>query len=306
MRKVTQSIKKDSMNMNLFKALSIAIVLGATAASADEWQTDLKSNNPIVGKIWSNTEERFITLQQLLNELKKRDWLLLGENHEADVHHALQTEIIEILAQQNQLGNVAFEMANVEQQAALDKALGAPTTPEKLNWQKGWPWEWYESPVNEALTKAERVLGTDLTRQQQMQAYMDEAIDHPNESYKNFMLDILYDGHCGKLPKSQLSNMLNVQIARDREMGRILTENSTDKVDIYIAGNMHVRKDAGVPFHNTLDSLSIMLLSVGDSRDPFKIVPGSYQDNPITDYVIFTPEVEQRDHCSRIQGQSVE
>ena len=288
--------------MNLLKVVTISLVFGTSTASADEWQTELKSNNPIVGKIWDNTEARFITQQQLLENMNNKDWLLLGENHETDVHHALQTEIIELLAQQNILGNVAFEMANIEQQTELDRALGAPSTPEKLNWQKGWPWEWYESPVNMALAKAERVLGTDLTRQNQMQAYMDESINHPNEAYKNFMLDILFEGHCGKLPKSQLGNMLRVQIARDRQMGRTLNENSTNKVDVYIAGNMHVRKDAGVPFHNDIDSLSIMMLSVGDSRDPFDIVPDSYQDNPITDYVIFTPEVEQRDHCSRFEG----
>lgn len=288
--------------MNLLKAVSISLLFCASATTAAEWKTNIESINPIVGKIWDNTERRFISQGQLFKEMVNYDWILLGENHETDLHHALQTEIIEQLTKQNRLGNVAFEMANTDQQSALDSALGEPSNPEQLKWQKGWPWEWYEAPVNFALTKANRVLGTDLTRQQQMQAYMDESIDHPNELYKNFMLDILYESHCGKLPKSQLGNMLRVQIARDRQMGRILKENSTDKVDLYIAGNMHVRKDAGVPFHNQLNSLSIMMLSVGDSRDPFEIVPDSYQDEAIADYVIFTPEVEQTDHCSRFEG----
>ena len=288
--------------MNLLKAVSISILFGISAVSAAEWQTDIKSNKPIVGKIWDNANQRFITQQQLLDQMSEIDWILLGENHETDIHHELQTEILELLSQKKILGNVAFEMANTDQQSELDSALGEPSNPEQLNWQKGWPWEWYESPVNLALTKANRVLSTDLTRQQQMQAYMDESIDHPNEHYKNFMLDILYESHCGKLPKSQLGNMLRVQIARDRQMGRVLKENSTDKVDLYIAGNMHVRKDAGVPFHNELNSLSIMMLSVGESQDPFEIVPDSYQDEAIADYVIFTPEVEQRDHCSQIEG----
>ncbi len=286
--------------MKLLKAVSISILLCISTNSAAQWQTEMKSTNPIVGKIWNNTKHRFISQQQLFDDMTQKDWILLGENHETDTHHALHTEIQDWLAQDNRLGNTAFEMANTEQQAALDNALGAPSNPEKLGWQKGWPWKWYESPVNLALTKANRVIGTDLTRQQQMTAYMDESIDHPSEAYKNFMLDILFESHCGKLPKSELGNMLRVQIARDRQMGRTLKENSTNKVDVYIAGNMHVRKDTGVPFHTDLNSLSIMMLSVGDSQDPFKIIPDSYQDNPITDYVIFTPEVEQIDHCSRI------
>ena len=288
--------------MNLLKAVSISILLCISNVSVAEWQTEIRSNNPIVGKIWDITNQRFITQQKLFNAMKQKDWILLGENHETDIHHELQTEILGLLSQKKILGNVAFEMANTDQQIALDSELGEPSNPEQLKWQKGWPWEWYESPVNLALTKANRVLGTDLTRQQQMQAYMDESIDHPNEVYKNFMLDILYESHCGKLPKSQLGNMLRVQIARDQQMGRVLKENSTDKIDLYIAGNMHVRKDAGVPFHNELNSLSIMMLSVGESRDPFEILPDSYQGEPIADYVIFTPEVEQRDHCSKIEG----
>ena len=288
--------------MDILKVVSVSLLLYASAIQAADWKTNIKSINPIVGKIWDNTERRFISQQKLFDEMVKSDWILLGENHETDHHHALQTEIMERLAEQNRLGNVAFEMANTEQQTALDNALGGSTNPENLNWQKGWPWEWYESPVNLALTKANRVLGTDLTRQQQMKAYMDDSIGHPSEPYKEFMLDILYESHCGKLPKSQLSNMLRVQIARDRQMGKVLKENSTDMVDLYIAGNMHVRKDAGVPFHNEINSLSIMMLSVGDSPDPFEIVPESYQGEPIADYVIFTPEVEQMDHCSRFEN----
>ncbi len=288
--------------MNLIKLVTIGVVCGISAVSADDWKTEIKSNNPIVGKIWDNKEHRFITQQQLFDDMNKKDWILLGENHETEIHHLLQTEIIDQLAQANRLGNVAFEMANTEQQKVLDRALGTASNPEQLNWQPGWPWEWYQSPVNMALVNANRVLGTDLTREQQMQAYMDESIDHANESYKNFMLEILYEGHCGKLPKSQLGNMLRVQIARDEQMGSVLRNHSTDKVDLYIAGNMHVRKDAGVPFHTSLSSLSVMMLSVGDSMDPFQIIPDSYQDGPIADYVIFTPEVGQKDHCSRIKG----
>ncbi|WP_173482037.1 MULTISPECIES: hypothetical protein [unclassified Marinobacterium] len=49
--------------MNLLKAVSISILFGISAVSAAEWQTDIKSNNPIVGKIWDNANQRFITQQ---------------------------------------------------------------------------------------------------------------------------------------------------------------------------------------------------------------------------------------------------
>ena len=110
--------------MNLLKTIAISILFSMSSVSASEWKTDIKSNNPIVGKILDNTHQRFITQQQLLNDMAEIDWILLGENHETDLHHALQTEILDLLAQENRLGNVGFEMANIEQQPALDSALG--------------------------------------------------------------------------------------------------------------------------------------------------------------------------------------
>jgi uncharacterized iron-regulated protein len=114
------------------------------------------------------------------------------------------------------------------------------------------------------------------------------------------MDEILYESHCGKLPKSQLSNMLRVQLARDRAMQSALINNSTDKLDIFIAGTMHTRYDTGIPLLGEFNSKTILMVSAGPEMDPGKYIPESYQDNPIADYIIFTPETEPVDHCGKI------
>ena len=276
----------------------------ATSSLASEQQLiipNFESSTPLAGKIWDLNNRHFITEEVLVSEIAKSDWVLLGENHENEEHHAIEQNLIEAISDVGKLGNVALEMANQKQQDALDKHRNNQlVTKEELNWSSGWPWDWYGELVKTALAEAQRVIATDLTRDQQMQAYMNDEIELPTGPYREFMDDILYESHCGKLPKSQLSNMLRVQIARDKAMHSALINNRTNKLDVFIAGTMHTRYDTGIPLLGELNSKTILMVSAGPEMDPGKYIPESYQDNPIADYIIFTPETEPVDHCGEI------
>ena len=276
----------------------------ASSSLASEQQLiipNFESSTPLAGKIWDLNNRHFITEEVLVSEIAKSDWVLLGENHENEEHHDIEQNLIEAISDAGRLGNVALEMANQDQQKLLDEQLNNPNVTEvDLNWSRGWPWDWYGELVKTALEKAQRVIATDLTRDQQMQAYMDSEIELPTGPYREFMDAILYESHCGKLPKSQLSNMLRVQIARDKAMHSALINNSTNKLDVFIAGTMHTRYDTGIPLVGKLNSKTVLMVSAGPEMDPGKYIPESYQDNPIADYIIFTPETEPVDHCGEI------
>ncbi len=280
------------------------ILIHSSTSLAREQQSiipNFESSTPLAGKIWDLNNRHFITEEVLVSEIAKSDWVLLGENHENEEHHAIEQNLIEAISDAKKLGNVALEMANQKQQDALDNHLNnQEVTKEALNWSSGWPWDWYGELVKTALAEAQRVIATDLTRDQQMQAYMDSEIELPTGPYREFMDDILYESHCGKLPKSQLSNMLRVQIARDKAMHSALINNRTNKLDVFIAGTMHTRYDTGIPLLGELNSKTILMVSAGPEMDPGKYIPESYQDNPIADYIIFTPETEPVDHCGKI------
>ena len=276
----------------------------ASSSLASEQQLiipNFESSTPLAGKIWDLNNRHFITEEVLVSEIAKSDWVLLGENHKNEEHHAIEQNLIEAISDAGKLGNVALEMANQKQQDALDRHRhNREVTKEELNWSSGWPWDWYGELVKTALAEAQRVIATDLTREQQMQAYMDSEIKLPTGQYREFMDAILYESHCGKLPKSQLSNMLSVQMARDQAMHSALINNSTHKLDVFIAGTMHTRYDTGIPLLGELNSKTILMMSAGPEMDPRKYIPESYQDNPIADYIIFTPETEPVDHCGEI------
>jgi uncharacterized iron-regulated protein len=280
---------------------TLPIIMCSNLVLAKELMPKFDSSTPLAGKIWDLNNRHFITEEQLVSDIAQSDWVLLGENHENHDHHRIEKNLIETISYLGKLGNVALEMANQDQQQALDQQRNNPdVSAEDLNWSRGWPWSWYADVVRSALIHANKVIGADLAREQQMQAYMDNEIELPNGPYRDFMDEILYESHCGKLPNSQLANMLRVQIARDTAMGGVLIENSTKKLDIYIAGTMHTRYDTGVTRVANLNSTTILMVAAGPESDPAKYIPESFQPEPIADYIIFTPETEPVDHCEKI------
>lgn len=87
------------------------------------------------------------------------------------------------------------------------------------------------------------MLGADLTRDAKMSAYRNEQLEVPADSgYTEFMLDLLYESHCGQMPKSQLGNMLRVQYARDLSMLEAMRANTeANRVNLLLAGTVHTR-----------------------------------------------------------------
>lgn len=277
----------------------LVLALPAKAALLDAYASD---KAPLAGKVWDMEQRRFIELESVLQQTPEGEWLLLGETHENSDHHSLQTDIINYLAADNRLGNVALEMAHTEQQGLLDqaKSKAIETTPENLQWQKGWPWEWYQGPVTAALENAERVIAADLTRGSKMTAYGDETLDVPTTpDYHDFMLDLLYESHCGQMPKSQLGSMLRVQYARDRSMIDSIVANTSDSgVNLLLAGTVHARVDLGLPYWQPDLKSKTLLMIAADSRiDPTEYYPPSYTTEPVADYLIFTPAYEYQSGC---------
>jgi len=282
------------------------ITLFAHPAHADLLQSFKNADAPLSGKVWDTQSRKFISLETLLKKVKPGSWLLLGETHENKDHHRFQSELIELLATDNRLGNVALEMAHNQQQPLLDATRAKlqlnPNTkilPESLKWQAGWPWDWYEAPVSAALKFAQKVVAADLTSEEKMKAYRneDQKLPEGTQEYQRFMLDLLYDSHCGKMPKSQLGNMMNVQHARDQGMIGAMQQN-TDKegINILLAGTVHTRYDIGIPYWaKSLDSITILMLAADQSTDLADYYPKSYSDKPVADYLLFTPPIEYQE-----------
>lgn len=283
-------------------AASLTLAFCANAASADLFESFRSPDAAISGQLWDLRAESFVDSATFLNELEPGSWLLLGETHENVDHHNIQALIINQLAQQNRMGTLALEMANIDQQPLLDAAQKDPTsvTPEQLKWHRGWPWEWYEAPVRTGLEQASRVIGADITRDFKMAAYGDESLEVPAKSdYTEYMLDLLYDSHCGQMPKSQLGNMLRVQYTRDISMrDAMLANTDPGGVNLLLAGTVHTRYDIGIPYWTEkLKSKTLLMVAASEAPDPKSYYPQSYTDAPVADYILFTPPTEYESGC---------
>jgi len=277
----------------------LSLVLPAQAGLLDAYTSE---SAPLAGKVWDTQQRRFTNLESVLEQTPDGSWLLLGETHENIDHHSLQTDIINFLASKDRLANVAFEMAHSAQQPLLDGANSGEieVTPEALDWQAGWPWEWYQGPVTAAINLADRVVAADLTREQKMQAYGDSSLNVPaSQPYREFMLDLLFESHCGQMPKSQLGSMLRVQYSRDRSMIDAINNNTAESgVSLLIAGTVHTRIDLGLPYWEPdLNSKTLLMLAADKDSDPASYYPPSYSDKPVADYIVFTPGFDYQSGC---------
>ena len=282
--------------------ISIALGLTSLSTNAELLADYLRKDTPLSGKIWDLRSESFVEPEALLDSLANGTWLLLGETHENLDHHRIQSRFIRYLDKQNRLGALALEMADDSQQIVLDSAHSGKTeiSVQALNWNPGWPWEWYQEPVTEGIRRATRVLGADLTRDAKMSAYRNEQLEVPADSgYTEFMLDLLYESHCGQMPKSQLGNMLRVQYARDLSMLEAMRANTeANRVNLLLAGTVHTRYDLGIPYWNkTLESKTLLMIAANEDSTPQAYYPQSYSQEPVADYILFTPATEYESGC---------
>ena len=283
-----------TVSSNLFAKLNI------------EWQASNYQQHALVGTAWNSKTDEFLTLANLLDQLEEGSWLLIGEQHDHPDHHQLQTAILAKLADNNRLGTVAFEMANTDQQPLLDDWLerGDQVEPEQLNWSQGWPWERYQHQVRTALNHATRVIGADLPRAGQMQAYQQGAaegqLDH---AHSRFMMELIFTSHCEMLPRANLSQMLQVQLGRDQQMANAMATNTNpEKVNVLIAGSMHVRNDLGIPRWLAISNTSLILMPLEDMTKPSEYLEDTYPEFPLreltSDFLLFTPTMPEQDYCA--------
>ncbi|RYF54970.1 MAG: hypothetical protein EOO29_54400 [Comamonadaceae bacterium] len=208
---------------------------------------------------------------QRIDALMPADVLLLGEQHDAPAHQALQREAAQALAARGQLAALALEMADSGHSTAR---LGPLATEAQvraaLAWNdKAWPWQAYGPVVMSAVRAGVPVLGANLPRERMKNAMTDVSLDvQLNGAALAAQRAAVRDGHCGLLPEAQIEPMTRIQIARDREMAHTAAQAVVPgHTVLLVAGSAHADKTLGVPQHlpTELRVRSVGLVA-GDAR----------------------------------------
>jgi uncharacterized iron-regulated protein len=231
--------------------------------------------------------------------------ILMGEIHDNSHGHTLRLHHVMALISQGHRPVVAMEQIDRENQAVLDNAL---VRCEDVNCvldaaaTAGWEWRFYKPFVQLALDKKITLIAANLSNADVRKVMSNgfKAVFSPEtiNSYNlnqiqpqllNAQNKAIQEGHCNMLPAQAIGPMVQGQIARDVWMASVVN-GVTNQMVVLIAGNGHVRKDAGVYQWLSPDKQGLTQVhGVVERADT--------NDANWFDHVVTVPEVEREDPC---------
>lgn len=191
--------------------------------------------------------------QAQLAALLPADAILVGEQHDALQHQALQRELVEALAARGSLAALALEMApQGGSTQGLPRDAGEAAVRSALRWDdNAWQWTSYGPAVMAAVKAGVPVVGANLPRSRMREAMADPRLDNTvPPGVLEAQREAVRNGHCGLLPEAQIGPMARVQIARDRAMAQAVAQAALPgKTVVLLAGSQHVDEQLGIPRH---------------------------------------------------------
>lgn len=293
----------DDKELAMLKKMLVLPLL-AMQLSCAVVQADKPVDGHPAGTLVELASGRVLQAEELLERLAAAPLLLVGEKHDNPDHHAIQLELLQALDARRPQGALLLEMVNDSQQDVVDAVrleLQAGSEPEDLpaalQWNAGWDWQQYGGLVSHALRQPWPLLAGDLPRDAQMAIYRNPpelaGEQASRTGVREQLMAEIHRAHCGKLPESQLGNMLAVQQQRDLNMARQLL--AAPAPAMLIAGGYHVRKDLGVPLHLADQDAgrSFVVLMLGEEGQAFSAGQA--------DYLWVTPATEEKDYCAELE-----
>ncbi|RQO53406.1 hypothetical protein DBR47_24145 [Paucibacter sp. KBW04] len=262
----------------------LRIVLGLALgtcllACANQDKAQHSQGTPAKQKAEANIVEvasgRSISRGELLQLMRKSDFVLLGEKHDNPNHH------IERGALLRELGPSPVIIAEHLPSSAQLRPKPSDELLNELNKAgfaaKQWQWPVHQ-PLFAGVAQAGQSLqggniSRDLARQLAREGRaamptdllsLTEAAPLAPVAQAALEADLI-EGHCGQLPSARLAGMIWAQRARDAAMAQRMIQayEQGAKPAVLVAGNGHVRRDYGVPQLLQKQLRQSRLLSVG-------------------------------------------
>ncbi|HEY2254472.1 MAG TPA: ChaN family lipoprotein [Variovorax sp.] len=234
---------------------------------------------------------------QRVAALLPADAVLLGEQHDAPEHQAIERETVQLLAGRLQLAALAIEMAEQGNGTGYLAATASETQVRTaLAWDdKGWPWSAYGPVVMAAVQAGVPVVGANLPRERMRDAMADVSLDAQlSDAARKAQREAVRSGHCNLLPEAQIVPMTRIQIARDRAMAQTIVQARVPgKTVLLVSGAGHGNKAVGVPQLLPTDLVvKVVQLQAGQAGGTGA---GSY------DAVWRTPALPEKDYCAALR-----
>ncbi len=190
----------------------------------------------------------------------ERPVVLLGEVHDNAAQHALRLQAFEASLAGGARPALVMEQFDRDRQGVIDRLreqtpppdadalIAAAGTPARAG---SWQWRYYRPFVALALQHGLPIVAANVSRDEArrvmregLQATGFDAAVPPE--LLQALADDIEDSHCGMLDNATARRMALAQVARDQAMAAAV-EKHAERGVVLLAGNGHVRIDAGVP-----------------------------------------------------------
>ena len=266
------------------------------------------------GVAMSKTTKVDATPEALAHAMQGHRIVLLGEVHDNGAQHALRVAALRRLLAAGARPAIAFEQFDRDHQADIDWARRErPGDADYLVRQAGgdpaWQWDFYRPFVALALEFDLPIVAANLSRDDAMnvakagwrtvfdaKTVRELGLDALPPALLRTQQQAIAAGHCDMLPSAMLAPLARAQIARDIVMAKSM-QPFTDRGVVLLAGNGHVRRDAGVarwlPAKARTTAVSIGLLERGEERAP--------SDFAAFDVYAVTGRASRQDPCNELR-----
>lgn len=235
-----------------------------------------------IGQIINTETGNTVSFDELIDQLKTKDLIFIGETHDNPEHHLIQVQILQALMARNDLPlTIAMEFFQTSQQKVLDQYTEGSITEEKfikdVGWHKVWGFDYhfYRPLIIMAKERGSKILAInaprDITRKvarvglsgltpkernelasdidlknANHRAYLWEVYNkHPHLNLKNF--EFFYQAQC--VWEDTMAENISKFLIKDK--GKM----------VVFTGNGHIIKKFGIP-DRTLKHAQIELAMV--------------------------------------------
>jgi uncharacterized iron-regulated protein len=235
-----------------------------------------------IGQIINTETGKTVSFDELIDQLKTKDLIFIGETHDNPEHHLIQAQILQALMARNDLPlTIAMEFFQTSQQKVLDQYTEGSITEEifikDVGWHKVWGFDYhfYRPLIIMAKERGSKILAINaprdiirkvaifglsgLTPKERNELASD--IDLKNENHRAYLWEV-YNKH----PHLNLKNFeffYQAQCVWEDTMaeniGKFLTRDKGKMV--VFTGNGHIIKKFGIP-DRTLKHAQIELATV--------------------------------------------
>lgn len=230
---------------------------------------------PAEGSIVEVNSGRQVSRTELLQAIRRADFVLLGEKHDNPNHHRARGALL------RELGSSAVVVAEHLPRSAQLRLTPSDDLVGELSQAgfavKQWQWPLHQVLFADIAQTNQRLLGGNISRELARQIAREgrsampidllaliDAAPLASQARSNLDADLI-QGHCGQLPETRLEGMRWAQRARDAAMAQSLLQAKSQGAvpSVLVAGNGHVRLDYGVPQVLRAELGKPALLSIG-------------------------------------------